>query len=636
MREKINELWRNWGRIFKRDEGKSERVYSKSIWSRFSVLLFPTSQIGGLEITDSVINFYDLSRSNIPAASLRLPPGIVEDGKVKQGQEANFTEALRVIHSQITADSKKIINVILTLPGNDVYAQSFNVSKAAESNLAEAAELNLRMISPMPVEGAYYGWQRIADIGGPGGVIELLGAFVPSESINSIIVALRETNFGVAAVEFSALSLVRQLVSLKKIDKTLSYLVMHVTAEGLDFIVIKNNSVYFNYFYPWKLVQADERNITLTNMEIVVDNEVARIFNFYLGRSGSQLKDMIIVTPSLGEEITQAVTKKFPDMKISSIPSEEVAAVAGAALRGLIARAEDTDISLTGESAVKIFEEQEVLEFTYLWRKVAITVMSFILLVFSVGDIYISRLADKIAITAASTENTQTETPELAALRAQAADFNKVVDLVKSAQELDVRIAPFLNYLGQLAGANISFSRLTVQSLSSPVLILGTAPDENSVLDFKKRLDDQSQFTNVSVPLSSIAMKPDGKVFFQATFLVGNLNFPEKVLQAEIQLKEENKKNETTLGQQLVDVSQSLQQQKPEVKSPLIIFGKLTFKSVNDIVSLDVSALDEDTANLFRSKLDQSPNFDQVQIIPPVIKTEDGRVKFTIQFFVKL
>lgn len=157
----------------------------KKTLRNFNRLIFPTPQIGGLEITDSVINFYDLSYGSAPVASLRLPPGIVEDGKVHRGEETNFTEALRTIHSQITVDSKKIINIILTLSGNDVYVQSFNVSKAAESNLTEAAELNLRMISPMPIEGAYYGWQKIADTGGPGGVIELLGAFMPSESIDT-------------------------------------------------------------------------------------------------------------------------------------------------------------------------------------------------------------------------------------------------------------------------------------------------------------------------------------------------------------------------------------------------------------------------------------------------------------------
>lgn len=500
----------------------------KKTLRNFSRLLFPALQIGGLEITDSVINFYNLFRDNVPGASLRLPPGIVENGKVKNGEEANLTEALKTIHSQITSDSKKNISVILTLQSNNIYVQSFNVSKAAESNLAEAAELNLRMISPMPIDKTYYGWQRIADTGGPGGAIELLGAFTPSESVDNIIIALHEANFSVAAVEFSALSLVRQLVNMKKIDSTMSYLVMHVTPEGLDFIVIKNGNVYFNYFYPWKLVQADARSITLANMETAVDNEVAKVLNFYLGRSGHQLKDMIVVAPSLGEEIVKAVTKKFPDIKVNSLSSVEIAAVAGAALRGLIGRTKDASISLTGESAIKIFEEQEVLEFTYLWRKVAITVVSFILLVFSAGDIYISGLADKLATTTAPAGNVQAATAELASLQAQATNFNKVVDLIKSAQKSDIKITPLLNYLNQLAGTNISFDKITIQSLSSPVIILGTAPNNSSVLDFKKKLDDQKQFYNVSLPLSDIAMKSDGKASFRVTFLISNLNFPEK------------------------------------------------------------------------------------------------------------
>jgi hypothetical protein len=237
---------------------------------------------------------------------------------------------------------------------------------------------------------------------------------------------------------------------------------------------------------------------------------------------------MIVVTPSLGEEIIKDVTKKFPDIEISFLSSEEVAAVAGAALRGLIPRSKDTNVSLTGGSAVKIFEEQEVLEFTYLWRKVAITVVSFLLLVFSIGDIYIYGLANKLNITAIPIGNTQAVTSELTSLQAKATDFNKVVDLVKSAQKSDVKITPFLNYLNQLAGSNISFDKLTIQSISSPIIISGVAPNNSSVLDFKKKLDSQSQFANVNVPLSDIAMRSDGKVSFRATFLISNLNFPEK------------------------------------------------------------------------------------------------------------
>ncbi len=500
----------------------------KKTLRNFNRLVFPAIQIGGLEVTDSVINFYDILGGSALIASLRLTPGIVEDGKVKNGEGANFTEALKTVHSQITINPKKNISVILTLQSNNVYVQSFNVSKAAESNLEEAAELNLRMISPMPIEKTYYGWQRIADNGAHGGSIELLGAFMPSAGVDSIVTALHEANFSVAAVEFSALSLVRQLVSLKKINNNLSYLVMHVTAEGLDFVVVKNNNVYFNYFHPWRLVQADARSITLANMEMAVNDEVSKVLNFYLGRSGNQIKDMIVVTPLLGEEIVNAVTKKFKDIKTSFLSSEEVTAVSGAAIRGLVPRYKDTNISLTGESAVKIFEEQEVLEFTYLWRKVAITVVSFILLVFSAGYIYLSGLDNKLTTKGIQTGDTQVVASEFTSLQAKATDFNRTIDLVKSVQKSDVKITPFLNYLNQLMGSSVSFDKLTIQSLSSPVVVSGVAQDSNSVLDFKKKLDSQKQFANISVPLSDIAMRSDNKVSFRATFLINDLNFPEK------------------------------------------------------------------------------------------------------------
>ena len=126
-------------------------------------LLSPEPQIGGLEITDSVVRFRDIKKEKVVNVSLRLPPGIIELGKIKENQRPNLVAALKDIHSQLTADGKKIVNVVLTLPSSNVYIQSFNISRVAEDNLTEAAELNLRMLSPIPIETSYYGWQKIGE-----------------------------------------------------------------------------------------------------------------------------------------------------------------------------------------------------------------------------------------------------------------------------------------------------------------------------------------------------------------------------------------------------------------------------------------------------------------------------------------
>ena len=85
-----------------------------------------------------------------------------------------------------------------------------------------------------------------------------------------------------------------------------------------------------------------------------------------------------------------------------------------------------------------------------------------------------------------------------------------------------------------------------------------------------------------------------------------------------------------------MNVSEALKVEKPAVQGPLIVFGKLNFKSISEPVTLEVTALDEDTAYLFRDKLNQSSHFKDVEIITGFSKLSDGRVKFQIRFTVIL
>ena len=428
-------------------------------------LLSTSPQIGGLEITDSGIHFLGIKKDGFTTASLRLPPGIIESGKVKEGQKPNLVSALKNIHSQLSADSKKIINIVLTLPDSNIYIQSFNVSSVAEENLVEAADLNLRMLSPIPIESSYFGWQKIGESEAGGGAIELLGAFAPASNIDDMVFALHEAGFGMAAVEFASLSLVRRLKELKAIDKNLPYLIIHVTAEGLDFIVVRNGSLYFDYFYPWSFIQGDGRNISLDSLKEVMEAEVGKVFNFYLGHWGSQVKNVLVVTPALSDEFKNILGEKFPSLAVEVVNAKGITAAYGAALRGKLPRGEDIDISLTSETAANIFEEEQILRFISVWRNVLFTVVGFILLVFAITDIYLGGTADEVAGKGDPTVTRQAELSELKQLESKAGDFNRIVLLVGSARNLSRDISPFLIHLNNLAGQKISAVKLFLSSV---------------------------------------------------------------------------------------------------------------------------------------------------------------------------
>lgn len=606
----------------------------KTATSRLIRLMTTPPQIGGLEITDSGLRFLGIKRDGFLKASLRLPPGIIESGKVKEGQKTNLVEAFKNLHSQLSANSKKIINVFFSLPSSNVYIQSFNVSMVAEENLAEAADLNLRMLSPIPIETSYFSWQRIGESETGGGTIELLGAFAVAANVDDIIFALRDAGFGVAAVEFASLSLVRWLNDLKAIDRNLSYLIINMTTEGLDFIVVRKGNLYFDYFYPWSLIQGDSRNISLDSLKEVMEAEVTKVLNFYLGHWGGQIKNVLVVAPSIHEEIKNILNKKFSYLTVEAMNTLGTAVAHGAALRGKLPRGEDTDISLTSETAANIFGEEQILRFVSIWRNALFAVAGFILLIFALTNVYLIKAARDMAGKSDTSTIYQSEVLELKQLESKAGNFNRLVELVSVAKNLKRDISPFLINLNDLAGRKISFDRIYLQALDRPVDISGSASSEDAILEFKQQLE--SQFSDVNLPLSSIVMKSNGQLAFTVSFIIKNLIFPVSTPEEEIQKQKDDKQKEAIIEQELMSIAEILKNGRQGVTDPLIIFRRFEFKSVSDPVILEVSAIDEETANLFKSKLEESEIFYNTRIVSGFTKTEDERISFQMKFSVSL
>ena len=96
--------------------------------------------MGGLEISDSAIRFLQIEGEKTKTASLRLPPGIVLDGKINDRQ--NFLAALKAVRLQLAGlKTGQKVHVIVSLPVSVVYSQSFNIPTISQENIKEAAEL---------------------------------------------------------------------------------------------------------------------------------------------------------------------------------------------------------------------------------------------------------------------------------------------------------------------------------------------------------------------------------------------------------------------------------------------------------------------------------------------------------------
>lgn len=507
--------------------------FFKEIARKFVKAITPPP-IGGLFITDWSFEYLGLedapkiiaaSSISMPAAKigfLRLPPGIIEGGRIKD--RPNFIAALKELHGQLTADANKVISVILSLPARDVYVQTFNLPRVAEKNLNQAADLNAKMISPIPIDGAYYSWQKTGESIIDGGQLEFLGAFISKSIVDEFTEALRAAGFGVAVVEFSSLSLARNLNALGLLDKSVSYLLVEFNSSGLNFLIIKNNNLYFAYFYSWHSVQGTERTISLDALEKVLREEIQKILNFYSGRWGGQIKNFIIVAPGLHDELLEITKRLFGDKDIQVLPSRIINPVLGASLRGLLPRVRDFDITLTSVSVAETFLQDQVLNFVSVLRNILISTFGFLLLVFVASEIFLIKTIDDLKEVTAITLKPNDQA-QLVKLQGEAVEFNKLVSFVKYAKDKKHNLSPLLKLLLDFSGTRVRLDRISLPQAGSSGTITGETDSEEAAIEFKNKVAQIPQLGSVDLPLNNLITKADGRVIFTLNFKTQSLNF---------------------------------------------------------------------------------------------------------------
>ena len=486
-------------------------------WARF---LNPPPKISGLEITDSKLRYVTMTDGRVKHLSYRLPAGVVEGGRIKDKNK--LTSALIEFHKQITRP-RKLINVVVSISASNIYTQVFNLPYVAKNKLAEAAQLNLQMISPIDIRTAYYDWEMVGETEGKQTKMELIGAFVNAQVVNDLMASLDKAGFVVVAVESVPLSLARIMRELSDKDISQPHLMFSLSMDGLDFFVLRNGKLYFNYFVSWKTLQAEGGGqLSVVAVKKLVVGELRRILNFYTSRWGGVIEDLLVVSSVSNKEVLTAIEENF-DLKIQKLmlPTYPQLSAAwlvalGAALRGQMARSKDIFISLAKVGTEQRFEQSRIISFTAFWRNIVITVLASILVIFGIFDLLVAgslgRAEQQLGVVPEGLE-----IGEIEQLEVQAREFNTLVGKIELAKNQSPKWIPFLNILRNLAGNQIMLTQIQFSTDNKAISISGRANSERSVINFKNTLIRQENFKDVSLPLTNIKVDNDSR----ATFSVG-------------------------------------------------------------------------------------------------------------------
>jgi len=476
-------------------------------------------KIGGLQISDSAFQFVLIDKDRPQTAALRIPPGVIKAGRIQNRD--SFVELLNQLHQIIEPDKKnKRIKVVVSLPSELVYTQNFSVPNVDSSLIDESARLNLQIISPLPPEQVYTSWQVISESQDQ---YEFLGALAEKSVIDEFITVLNEANFMPIAFEFPALALAR-LISYAQTAIPQSILILNISSDGLDLSIIKDGKLHFDHFRSWFSIQGESRQITRELFESVVIEEVQRVINFSINRFKEWLKNVIIIAPGFEAEISNLIGERF-GLTVTPLAIRDFSflgpswfSVIGSALRGLIDRSQDREISLTPFSSIESYYQEQTLNFIILWRNIIIGVATVFLIIFIGVNVFLINVFNQNQ-EQLETFKTQPIMKELNTLQDKVKEFNKLVEMIEGVKSN----APFwLSLFNQLQTITeryrISYDRIVMTAVNEPIYISARAPSSNAALEFKNVLTQQLAPKKIDLPLTSITNLDDGSVGFILNF----------------------------------------------------------------------------------------------------------------------
>ena len=234
----------------------------------------------GLEISDQVLRLVYFDKKAWRMEALRLAPGVMEKGKILDAPA--FAAALHELKSKVpSAQGKRKMNVVVSLSSVNMYSQVFTLPIMEGDELEKAIDLNVQMASPVDIAHAYFDWQLL----GRDEVSlrsEIAAAFVDKAIVDDVTRALYASGFVAVGVESRALALARVLRKMGVgVDVGKSYLLLDIDNAGIDFLVVRNGKLYFEYATPWGDLADDKGEISVKKFTEALASNLRQVMNFY-------------------------------------------------------------------------------------------------------------------------------------------------------------------------------------------------------------------------------------------------------------------------------------------------------------------------------------------------------------------
>jgi hypothetical protein len=493
----------------------------KKIFAKLLSLLRVRASAAGLEVNDQVVRLARYDGKVWQMDAIRLEPGIVQKGKIQKRDE--FIAVLTALKAKAGKKVNKKMNVVVCLSSVEAYTQVFSLPVVAGADLEKAVELNLQMASPLEAGQGYSGWQIVGRDEGAL-KIEILSSFIDRKVVDETADALFEAGFLVMAVESRALALTRLLREKGAgVDVGKPYVFVSIDDAGLDFLIIRNGALYFEYANPWRDLMDDKGDISVAKFETTLGASIRQVSNFYNQHWSEPLSAIILSAVALEEEAEKVIAQNasVPAARLTLVMGQPISSewlvTLGCSLRGSQLKGLDREISLLGEDSRDRFHEEQLLHFMNFWRVIIPVTLGLLVLAFVATNIVLSNTREDIESRSDFNLN-GADTAQVVSLEASSTAFNQMVTLMTATEKSISPKNVVLQKILTLAASNqVTINRLSFQSFGTPITFSGSAPTEGDVVNFKAALQSDPEISAINLPLTGIQTN-GSTVTFSVTF----------------------------------------------------------------------------------------------------------------------
>lgn len=488
----------------------------------FIHLFLREEKIVGVSADTDAIYALSLVRKNHEHASLGTHGNVaLSEATIEEGALVNvrvFGEKLRVLWKATKPLPLTTQFIIASLPSSLFHFQSFTLPGSLSGwQLREVMGTQMGFALPIPEDLMYFDWEEVPPRASA--QREIFFIWARRSAIDPYLAAFRDAGCIPVAIEPHYVSILRTLDIQKNALRVFAFL----EHGALSIVIYDRGGVRFVRVVPWErhplsrsattpeeakspsaerivAITSDEIRRTLLCYQSVHEEKGAKEATYTLVPLFSLPNLVPAISDELAMEHTPPVTHPLLASLTAIAPTHRMHPVFGAGARALMARGEDTIVSIMPVGTEALYRRTRALAFTRFVHDFTIAFswcFAILFCVMAVGfSLFIQREKTRM-----QTQGNFTLPAEVGAWERDAKTFNDAVAVLTNLDRERPVWSDFFRTIMTTLTPRITLMSMSADRTVPLVTITGKADTLAALLDFKKSLETAQLFTSVDLPL---------------------------------------------------------------------------------------------------------------------------------------